>query len=469
MKHSLKIVLLLTLSTMAACGSKKNAPGPTSISEQYKLQSYYAVENKSTLDLEQLQDLPKKVDLQDIMTPVKDQDARGTCSFFSAIALVESAIKRKMNVEVNLSEEYLNYVTKTADLDANTEGSWPENNLYMAIREKKGFLLEKEWPYQPLWFGQKAPCIGVENNSKAPLECFSHNSPPAETLLKIIPGENFKLTYKPKITTNEIIKILANDKEPMTIVVPVNARGWENNGVVSYTKELKQECIDDGSKCGTHAIVLTGYDMDKKVFLFRNSWSKDWGKNGYGEIPFDVIDLYAELAITKVSLISDITLQQNQSDTKFTLESFNLYAKQESDNAITIKTSGMIRNAGFNTFRYGTTLMTESLGSGPLNESNTKVFYLSREDYNKHKVWDIWDAKTLFSGLATSDFEWMSDEDHTYVLPAKLMTTDSVKTSPTRLILRSTLYVYTDDQKYKVVKRYFHGFNTLKTLQDEKQ
>jgi len=40
---------------------------------------------------------------------------------------------------------------------------------------------------------------------------------------------------------------------------------------------------------GGHAIVLVGYDIAKRVFIFRNSWGTIWGDEGYGYIPFDYI------------------------------------------------------------------------------------------------------------------------------------------------------------------------------------
>lgn len=38
-----------------------------------------------------------------------------------------------------------------------------------------------------------------------------------------------------------------------------------------------------------HAILLVGFDIDEKVFYFKNSWGKQWGDEGYGEIPFNKV------------------------------------------------------------------------------------------------------------------------------------------------------------------------------------
>ena len=37
---------------------------------------------------------------------------------------------------------------------------------------------------------------------------------------------------------------------------------------------------------GGHAVLAVGYDHLRKVILFRNSWGKTWGNNGYGCLPY---------------------------------------------------------------------------------------------------------------------------------------------------------------------------------------
>ena len=40
---------------------------------------------------------------------------------------------------------------------------------------------------------------------------------------------------------------------------------------------------------GGHAIVIVGYDQEKHLFIFRNSWGEDWGDKGYGYLPFEYV------------------------------------------------------------------------------------------------------------------------------------------------------------------------------------
>lgn len=38
---------------------------------------------------------------------------------------------------------------------------------------------------------------------------------------------------------------------------------------------------------GLHSIVLGGYNQKDRVFYFKNSWGFPWGRQGWGEFPFD--------------------------------------------------------------------------------------------------------------------------------------------------------------------------------------
>lgn len=45
-----------------------------------------------------------------------------------------------------------------------------------------------------------------------------------------------------------------------------------------------------GIDIGGHCVLFVGYDDDKKLFKFRNSWGSDWGDKGYGYLPYDYAD-----------------------------------------------------------------------------------------------------------------------------------------------------------------------------------
>lgn len=56
------------------------------------------------------------------------------------------------------------------------------------------------------------------------------------------------------------------------------------------SKKLKNECQNKLVKCGAHVVLITGYDLDKKIFTFKNSWGEGWGDKGYGFISFEYMN-----------------------------------------------------------------------------------------------------------------------------------------------------------------------------------
>lgn len=91
--------------------------------------------------------LPAKSDLQrtlQTVTEVRDQAHRGTCSIFSATALVESLMIQSgfADRSVDMSEEWLQYLTT---LQISEEGSDSPANF--RLLRKHGIPTEKEMPY----------------------------------------------------------------------------------------------------------------------------------------------------------------------------------------------------------------------------------------------------------------------------------------------------------------------------------
>jgi hypothetical protein len=77
---------------------------------------------------------------------------------------------------------------------------------------------------------------------------------------------------------------------------PKNFKTHTIDGVdvmVVPTAANKWDVVEDG-----HAVVLVGYGTGAHFpgngyFIFRNSWGKEWGDQGYGYLPFDYALEYA--------------------------------------------------------------------------------------------------------------------------------------------------------------------------------
>lgn len=269
------------------------------------------------------ENFPKSLSFSSIQSQTKDQGARGSCSFFATTALLESLVKQKQNIEINLSEEYMAWEAKVkAGSFSTQEGSTADKNLQAVV--SYGTMLEEDLPYQPSWFLKGLPCQGSTpgNIWGTSASCYSHKGPDAQALTRVIAADAFTPIVEKQSSSANAVKLMATYKVPVLAGLIVNPKGWRDpSGKVLMTPEMQVECsMGSASGCGGHLVLLTGYDLDKREFTFKNSWGEDWGKGGFGTISFDYIDLgKSEILVTaQLSKKLDIpTSHRLQSSVKF--------------------------------------------------------------------------------------------------------------------------------------------------------
>ncbi len=285
LQRSLLLLLLASLSTASF------AQTVTIDGRMRKLQPKpeRAYLRQAIRDVRGTSDLPEMVDLTERQTPVKDQGDRGSCAYFTTVALFEHTMKRKNlpEREQNLSEEYLIYANKAIDrYNPNEDGSELRTNIKSMLRH--GLLSEDLFPYSHSWFEKGMPCEAFEDKPTAPAYCRSHFAPGIEVLKALVTKEQYQFASKELRSQREVMERLAAG-EAVTISLPVNQNGWEggDTGLVTHSEELEKECEKEPDLCGGHTVLLTGYDQVKKVFFFKNSWGDSWGNKGYGQLSFD--------------------------------------------------------------------------------------------------------------------------------------------------------------------------------------
>jgi hypothetical protein len=310
-------LIIAMIFSLQSCGQKQAVPAARSGKSQIVLGAFNDMTTLSSYNEESLGEFPRIVDFSQKMTPVKNQGHRGTCTFFAATALLEAAIKIDKGIEVNLSEEYSIYSTKYQGHYDDVEASHISVNLQAA--KKGGILLEKNFSYRPSWFEAGRPCAEVPDQDNTSMECYVH-TPPVSALEKIIPGDSIKTGFIRK-NTNEIIKYLATNGRPLSISLPVNFSGWDDNGSVTYTENMRQECLSGYSKCGAHSVILTGYNLDEHVFYFKNSWGNDWGKNGFGTLTFEMVDRYVDGYLYYAKIDGDLNIPEDANVDNLKIES----------------------------------------------------------------------------------------------------------------------------------------------------
>ncbi len=214
--------------------------------------------------------LPIKVDHTAKMTPVRDQGDEGTCVGFSSVAgMKEYQEKIDYKKYVELSPRYLYAECKKIDRSA---GEGTTIRTAMKVLKHLGVCREKFWPYKP--HQKDRAKAGAVSDAK----------------------KNRVLTYARIVDLYELKAGLAQ-KGPCVIGVDVFRGMMETRtGVIPLPKR--------GEKVlGGHAICPVGYDDNKGLIKFKNSWSERWGEKGYGYLSYDYIDKYMMDAWSSVDII----------------------------------------------------------------------------------------------------------------------------------------------------------------------
>ncbi|MDD4974576.1 MAG: C1 family peptidase [Bacteriovorax sp.] len=453
----ISFALLAIACITQSCGPKKVVNGST-FKHKMVLSAFVDLNNPSTIDEKELAGLPRIVDLKNDMTPVKNQGNRGTCTFFTVMAIVEASIKKDLQLETNLSEEYLNYKTKSAGFFADDEGSNVGYNLI--VLKKNGILVESDWAYQPSWFVKSLPCSQFKStDAAAPKNCFSHNRPTDNIMKKVINADGFEVINVPS-NTNEVIKFLAIEKRPLSFGLIVNENGWPESGDIFYNDALREECLKTPEACGGHAVTITGYDMDKKIFFFKNSWGEEWGHEGYGTLTFDTLDRFSSGQYMSVKLNGTLALPKGSVVDNLSLKNFSVKSKLESDQSLSIKATGKVQGATGH-FLFVSSYLVKQPGTSleDPSDKNVEIVSLSTENTLKfnetvvrsmlyfspesHKDNLIWDANTPINlDIST---EMMNVPE----------VTDLLSSATNKSFLRTTIY-YFSDTGFKVLKRIYH-------------
>lgn len=464
MKTSTIAMLSLGLS-LTACANKKAAPGASeAYREKIVLGEYKDERIASTFDESKLMDLPRVVNFSDEMSPVKNQGNRGTCTFFSVVALMEDAIKRDLGLEVNLSEEYANYIAKDSGYAANKEGSHPYYNI-KAI-EKSGILLERDLSYQPSWFDYGLQCEKFDPKGvDTPSVCYSHEALDQKTQAKVMSADGIKFGYVKK-NTNEIISFLNEYRRPLTVGIPINFDGVPDSGEVTFNEKFAEFCQKNPKSCGLHQIVLTGYDLDRKVYFFKNSWGVEWGKKGFGEIGIEVIDRYLDDGLY-YSVANKIDLPADYKEDRLEAKDFTITPVINPDGAVDVTLKGsLLETAG--RFIYITTgLATFKKGTpedATANNDNADLLFLS--DERADVVGDVAVRAVKFLNPSShSSFLWdEGNQPLVLTIGPKLMDLTEAQDlmASQKALLRTSIYVHTDNQGYRVLKREFMPLKSSK-------
>ncbi len=240
---------------------------------------------------------PKRyTDLIALQTPVKNQAARGVCSIFSGVGIMEHLyLKEGTLTQPDFSEEFLQWSSKV-ELKRFTDTEGSNSSVNLATINKFGIVMEADWPYLGrAWTTSDDPeCTG----ERQPTKCYTHGDPPASALA----AQRWHLPPGRWISARrDSIKAHMVQKQEAVVVggtfyyqswnhrlseLPTNNAYWRQ-GLVTYPNT--EDRLKSQAKPAGHSFVLIGWDdemtvqkrdeagnlleeTEKGFYLFKNSW-----------------------------------------------------------------------------------------------------------------------------------------------------------------------------------------------------
>lgn len=213
--------------------------------------------------------LPKKVDLRPGCSPVYDQGMLGSCTA-QALASAFDFTRNKQGEEFMLPSRLFIYWNErdmegTVDSDA---GAMLRDGIKVLV--KLGTPREKIWPYDISQFTaqpHRQAYIEAEKNQALLYQRIMRpqGSPSQDMLICLSLGFPFVTGF--------------------AVYESFERQDTARTGIV-HMPEADEKLL------GGHAVLVVGYDLDKKHFICRNSWGTEWGDDGDFYMPFAYLEDY---------------------------------------------------------------------------------------------------------------------------------------------------------------------------------
>jgi C1A family cysteine protease len=201
------------------------------------------------------------LDLRAGFTSIKDQGGQGACTSFAITSIYEYILKKSKQSEYDLSESFVYYnVRKSNGTESEDTGSCYYDVIGSV--ETYGICTEKAFPYNERDF----------------------TTPPPPEAYKDAEGRLIKEAQNVNPEVGDI-KSALSDGYPVAISLKIFDSFSSSNGFINRPTDEEMAKGDSGF----HAMVICGFSDEDKVFIVRNSWSKNFGDKGYCYIPYSYV------------------------------------------------------------------------------------------------------------------------------------------------------------------------------------
>lgn len=209
-------------------------------------------------------DLPQKVDLRSFAPPVYDQGGLGSCTAFACMSSLQMAHMLENDIpSLHYSELFHYYNERFMEGTVSVDSGASIRDGFKAMH-KFGVVKEDLWPYNIQDFAKQPP----------------------KSLYKEAKKDVLKSYQRVFRSANAIKTVLAAKR---TVVVGLSIYESFESEAVANTGHVSMPGPNE-ALLGGHAVCVVGYDMSYPCWIVRNSWSDQWGDNGYFYLPMRYLE-----------------------------------------------------------------------------------------------------------------------------------------------------------------------------------
>jgi C1A family cysteine protease len=205
--------------------------------------------------------LPNKSDLRAACPAVYDQGSLGSCTA-NALGAAFQFGQMKQSIPDFLPSRLFIYYNERVLINTVLSDSGAFIRDGIKTMNVQGVCNEKNWPYIIPQFTIKPPAALYKKASTNQVLSYMRLNNANLLQLQSCLAEGFPFVFG--FTVYESFQRIGK------------------NGIMPMPNSKEQ-------RLGGHAVMAVGYDDSKKLFIVRNSWTKNWGDHGYFYMPYTYI------------------------------------------------------------------------------------------------------------------------------------------------------------------------------------
>jgi len=206
---------------------------------------------------------PAKVDLRNKCSPVEDQGQIGSCTANALVGSLEFLEKTEGSNFIDLSRLFIYYNERSIEHREDTDAGSTLRDGIKALKNY-GTCAESTWPYEEKLLLKKPTPDAYAQGARRKISKYERLKN-LEDMIDCL-ARGFPFVFG--------VKVFESFESPVA----------RETGFIPLPN-MHEKFL------GGHALLAVGYDNDRKLLLFKNSWGTKWGKEGYGFLPYDYLTL----------------------------------------------------------------------------------------------------------------------------------------------------------------------------------